>query len=124
MQLLALLDFVDFEKQRIEDLPPSGEGRAAPLMINAIVWGDAYLDALFTYCLPSLLAPGNLPAVARDREIIFDFYTRERDRPRIDSHPSVVAVKRFAKFRYNLIPEAVLAEELTDAARWCAGAAQ
>ncbi|MDD9915092.1 MAG: hypothetical protein OXT01_10570, partial [Rhodospirillaceae bacterium] len=124
VQLLALLDFVDLEKQRIQDLPPSGEGRTAPLMINAIVWGDAYLDALFAYGLPSLLAPGNLPAVARDREIIFDFYTRERDRPRIDSHPSVVAVKRFAKFRYNLIPEAVLAEDLTDAARWCAGAAQ
>ena len=94
------------------------------MLINAIVWGDAYIDALVTYGFPSLLAAGNLSAVAREREIVFDFYTAEKDRARIDNHPVTAQVRRFAECRYNIVPDDLLANEAADASRWCAGAAQ
>ncbi len=123
-EMLDLVNYVDAQKARITALPPPAPGAKQPLLINAIVWGEAYTEPLFTYGFPSLLASGNLPNVAKDREIIIDFYTSASDVARIDEHPVTESVKRFAKFRYNVIPDPLLAAQAHDATRWCAGAAQ
>ena len=43
------------------------------------VWGAAYTDMFLKVCLPSLLAPGNLPAFGPDAECRFKIYTRSSD---------------------------------------------
>ena len=123
-QLLELLDYVESESRRIDAMPPRGRDGTGPLLINVIVWGAPYVEMLFAYALPSLLASGNLPLVCRDREIIFDFYTTEGDRVAIEADPLTAAVKRFAKFRYNIIPDRLLTADIDASARWCAAAGQ
>ena len=123
-QLLALMEFVAMETQRVADLPRRDPSKPAPLLVNANVWGESYVDALFAYGFPSLLADGNLPAVSADRDIIVDFYTSAGDRARIEAHPLTERVRRLAELRYNILPDGLLAADGHDAARWCAGAAQ
>lgn len=51
--------------------------------ILAFAWG-ASVDVWETFCLPSLLSPGNLPAVLRDGLAVqLDLYTVDTDEPRI-----------------------------------------
>lgn len=121
---LQLMEFVSAERDRIVDTarpPPQG---AAPLLINVIVWGNAYVDALFAYAFASLLARGNIPAVSAEREVVFDVYTSQRDAERICSHPVTLALKRYARFRFNIVPDGLLDFGTDQAARWCAGAMQ
>lgn len=122
--LLELIEFVDGEEDRISAMPVLQAGQTPPLLINAIVWGDAYIEALFTYGFPSLRASGNLPSISKDRKIVFDFYTAAGDRAKIDDHPVAQAIKQFAEIRYNVIPDTLLYAEAEDATRWCAAAAQ
>lgn len=46
---------------------PSGRsfppGTMRPYYFNVVVWGETYRRYLVDYCLPSLLAPGNIPAL-------------------------------------------------------------
>lgn len=59
----------------------------APVRLITAVWGQSYLDELLEFCLPALLAPGNLPALAREfscelvivtEECFFDYVRRNR----------------------------------------------
>lgn len=43
------------------------------------VWGSLYTDMFLRISLPSLLAPGNLPALVRDAECRLKIYTRASD---------------------------------------------
>jgi len=52
------------------------------------VWGDSYIDTLLDIALPSFLAPGNLPACARDHHVEFHIYTTPQDEARIAAHPA------------------------------------
>ena len=47
------------------------------------VWGEAFCDALTSICIPALLSPGNIPALAADWPCRFIVYTREEDIERI-----------------------------------------
>jgi len=55
------------------------------MKINCItaVWGEEYTSFFTRTVLPSLLWPGNLPAVAANRETAYLIYTTESDRRRI-----------------------------------------
>jgi hypothetical protein len=66
--------------------PPNG------LCLGIVVWGRAFVDTLTDLMLPSLLAPGNLPAFAwRERTILLLITTRE-DEARIRAAPVFAAL--------------------------------
>jgi len=50
-----------------------------PLILSFIIWGDKYITFFNDYCIPSLLAEGNLPAVAKLRDISVDIYAHRQD---------------------------------------------
>ena len=59
----------------------------APIRLITAVWGQSYLDELLDLCLPAMLAPGNLPALAKEfdcelvvvtEECFFDYVRRNR----------------------------------------------
>lgn len=62
------------------DQPPSAEPRFFFLMP---VWGEAYVDYLLTFALPTLLAPNNLPWLPNRAQSQFTFLTTEEDEARI-----------------------------------------
>jgi hypothetical protein len=53
--------------------------------------------------LPSLLAPGNLPAFAALHEIEYHIHTTAEDAARIESTPAFAAARKFVKFVFTTI---------------------
>lgn len=72
-------------------MPPSAYRLILP------VWGDAYRRALLRYCLPSLLAPGNLPAVAARAGVLVQLCTKEADRQALETADLVRRLRSFAR---------------------------
>lgn len=58
--------------------PPRREGRDAPFLVSIPVWGEKYVRTMLAVLLPSLLAPGNLPALAGRRDVMVEFSTGEQ----------------------------------------------
>ena len=50
-----------------------------PFYFVLVVWGQRYRDYFLEYCLPSLLAPGNIPAVTGRRPAKYLIATTEDD---------------------------------------------
>src|SRR5580698_5058063 len=59
-------------------LPESGSLK--PFYFVNVVWGDEHRNYFLEYCLPSLLAPGNIPAITGIRPAKFLIATTAADR--------------------------------------------
>ena len=63
------------------------------LDIAIAVWGEAYVDAMLKWALPTFLAPGNLPACAAIMPIRVTIVTRPEDAKTILEHPVAEALR-------------------------------
>ena len=61
------------------------------------LWGDSYIGQFLEYGLPTLLAPGNVPAVAVSLPTEFVFLTSAEDEEAITKHPSFMALAAICK---------------------------
>ena len=52
------------EQENTFEVAETGVSTIRPLYFVVVFWGKTFRDYLVEYCLPSLLAPGNLPALA------------------------------------------------------------
>jgi hypothetical protein len=75
---------------------------AQPSIVHLVVqvWGEIYTGLLIDLCIPALLSPGNLPALAALLPCRFDIYTTDRDEAQIRRAPILLELERFAKVRY------------------------
>lgn len=64
-----------------------------PFVIGFSVWGEQYLGMLLNYCLPSLLAEGNLPALCKERQPIFFIHTNAQSKAIIEQSEVMKRVK-------------------------------
>jgi len=64
------------------------------VMLLLPVWGYRYVSQFLEFCLPTLLAPGNVPAVAASLPTRFVVLSRESDEELIRSHPTWMALER------------------------------
>ncbi len=62
--------------------------RRVDLLIVTAVWGPWHLDAWLDAALPTLLASGNLPALAARHGVVYQIHTRAGDVARIRAAPS------------------------------------
>lgn len=77
-------------------------------VLGSIAWGEAFVDKFMNYHVPSLLADGNIPALARRKKVIHSIVTTERDRQRIVAHPVFKQLSRFAEVVFTCFPEELL----------------
>lgn len=56
-------------------------------------WNPFYVRMCLEFCIPSLLAPGNLPALAAETECELVILTREADRPLLEESPIYQALQ-------------------------------
>src|SRR5262245_23117354 len=72
-----------------------------PLRVISIAWGERYLEDFLEYCLPALLAPGNVPALTGHfaTEIVFvtetTFFERVRRHPAWQAAANVCGTRLF-----------------------------
>ena len=67
-----------------------------------------FVDKFMDYCLPSLLAPGNIPALARKRKVVHSIVTTEADRDRIVAHPAFARLRELAEVVFTCFPQEFL----------------
>ena len=73
-------------------------------MVTA-VWGDWHLRMLFEVNLPTLLAEGNLPALARNCDITYLLFTQRSDFARVSSAPTIRALRDFMDVRIEILDD-------------------
>lgn len=98
---LSVLSHFENEKARVRLLTPLSDGAT---LLNLVLWGEAYVEKFLRYALPSLLAPGNIPALAEAGRVVIDIYTTEADRDRLSASPRMRALSKIARIDYTIIP--------------------
>jgi hypothetical protein len=92
---------------------PDGTGR--PMVLAFPVWGRAYVDRFLAYCLPSLLAPGNLDILGRRRRPILLIHTDPEGRQRIQAAPGMARARTLGvEPRFLALDPAILARIAQD----------
>lgn len=76
------------------------------LTIAKCVWGERYVATMLAANLPSLLAPGNIPAAARRVDLDHLLLTTPADRVVIENHPAYQALTRLIPCRIEALDEA------------------
>jgi hypothetical protein len=69
--------------------PVAGQRRPPPSAVKVLlpVWGERFVAQFLEFCLPTLLAPGNIPALARMLPCEIVLMTRGADEEMIYRHP-------------------------------------
>ena len=73
-------------------------------VIGSIVWGERFVDKFLNYCLPSLLAVGNIPALAQEKMVVHSIVTTEADRDRMLAHPALARLREYAEVVFTCFP--------------------
>ena len=75
----------------------SAFGRRRVAVVGAIAWGERFVDKFMNYCLASLLAEGNIPALARKGGVVLSIVTTEADRQSMTVHPLFARLQQSAE---------------------------
>jgi hypothetical protein len=86
-----------------------GLRRSPPKAIQLLlpVWGQHYVKQFLDFGLPTLLAPGNLPAVAERLPCKFVFLTSEDDMSRLREHPAYAFLNSICDVDFHLIDDLI-----------------
>lgn len=71
-----------------------------------VVWGEAFTELFLHGCLPSLLSPGNIPAMASNARSVFNIHTTAADAARMSASPSIERLRQHIPVRFHVIDEA------------------
>jgi hypothetical protein len=92
----------------------SAFGRRRFAVIGAIAWGERFVDKFVNYCLASLLADGNIPALARKGAVVLSIVTTEADRDRMTAHPAIAHLRQSAEVVFTCFPAEFLEQREKD----------
>src|SRR5215469_398365 len=86
------------------------EARGAPTAARVLipVWGYEFVRKFLDRSLPTLLAPGNLPAIATVLPTEFIFLTSEHDKTHIREHPAYERLAMVCAVRFHEIDDLVM----------------
>jgi uncharacterized surface protein with fasciclin (FAS1) repeats len=82
------------------------------LLVVTAVWGEWHIAKYLELNLPTLLAEGNFPALAKHCDITYLLYTSKADLPRLKQAPGLAALARLMKLDFRTIDAAALSEPL------------
>jgi hypothetical protein len=83
----------------------SHNGYGGPVFISTAVWGFEYTDFFINYCMPALLAPGNIPALAARPGSRFILHTTSDDLQRLEAETKFADLKGAIELDARLITD-------------------
>jgi len=85
--------------------------RSPPKQIRIIlpIWGAQYVNLFLNYSLPTLLAPGNVPALAADLPCRFVIMTKEADVHLFRGHPAAARLQTICAVDIRIIDDLITA---------------
>ena len=75
------------------------------ILISNAVWGRSYCSIFARYSVATLLAEGNLPALARRASIIFHVVTTKHDREWLVNEPAIVELAKYCAVEWELMQD-------------------
>jgi hypothetical protein len=75
------------------------------IRLITVAWGDRYIGELFSYTLPAVLAPGNLPALAESFDCEMVIMTEERWFDRLREQPIYQRIGRYCPIELRPLDE-------------------
>jgi tetratricopeptide (TPR) repeat protein len=69
----------------------------------SVFWGEEFTDRFARVALRSLLAPGNLPAVASTHRLVHHIHTTAADADRLSANPIFKEAQRYAEYRMHTV---------------------
>jgi len=84
--------------------------RKEKLLVVTVVWGDWHIRKFLDLNLPTLLADGNFPALARLCDLTYVIYTSQADMRRLREAPELQALAGMMKLEFRRIKD----EEMKD----------
>jgi len=78
----CLFDYVRKQKELFERVRPkvaASRSKAAPVMLSIPVWGEKYIRTMLAVQMPTMMSCKNLPAIAKNHEVVIEFATRSVD---------------------------------------------
>jgi hypothetical protein len=93
----------------VETAEARGGKRPPPKAVTLLlpVWGYRFVSQFLEFCLPTLLAPGNLPAVAAALPTRFVILSREDDEELIHSHPAWPALRQVCDAEVQFVDDLI-----------------
>jgi hypothetical protein len=88
-------------------MPKMSLSEPRPFWFWMVLWGEDFRNKFLDTCLPSLLAPGNLPAIADRRPAKFVIATTAADWQALSSTAIFAELERYATPIYLELPPAV-----------------
>jgi hypothetical protein len=83
---------------------------AIPIHIITPVWGAEYSRLFADLCLPTLLAPGNIPALAQTPGCVYQIYTTPEDRKYLEASAALATLARYIRVEFHNIHDDVGAD--------------
>jgi len=82
------------------------------LLIVTAVWGRWHIDAFLNLNLPTLMAPGNFPALAEICDIHYVIYTNRQDQVELAESPIISGLNRLMTVEQRLLEDHVLVDPI------------
>ena len=87
--------------------PPPRAGAPKAIQLLLPVWGQDYIKQFLDICLPTLLAPGNLPALAKLLPCEFVFLTSVGEADVLRRHPGIIYLESICKVEFQIIDDLI-----------------
>ncbi|MBT3886948.1 MAG: hypothetical protein HOF70_19370 [Rhodospirillaceae bacterium] len=71
--------------------------------IVTVLWGARFVDRFLSMTLATILAPGNIPALANDRRLSYRIFTGENDERRLRASPLFQRLEQFLPVNISVI---------------------
>jgi hypothetical protein len=84
------------------------QDQAYQVRVLLAVWGEHFIDDFLQLSLPSLLAPGNMPALAAGHDTRFVFLTRLQDVPVFERNPAFQLLKTICPIEFLSIEDLIV----------------
>jgi hypothetical protein len=88
---------------------PAGPRRGPPQQVRLLlpVWGEQFIVQFLRVSLPTLLAPGNLPAVAAALPTTFVFLTNSEGAELLRNHPATLYLQSICDVEFDIIDDLI-----------------
>jgi hypothetical protein len=86
----------------------SVRGGESSSVIGSLVWGRSFVASFLDYHVRSLLAPGNIPALAKRGHVIWSIVTTEADREALISNPVFQLLSNYVQVEVTYFDESLL----------------
>lgn len=73
------------------------------IYLTTIVWGDKYINLFLSYCLRSLLAPGNILDLSENYQIYYHIKTTKSGRDLIISSAAFQTIRKKVKIEFHIM---------------------